>query len=474
MSASTSPIFLLFSLSVVGAACGDDAITGGAGGAGAGPTTNNGGTSNGGGPIGGSGGAPTSCGDGQVDAGEECDEGAATASCDEDCTAVSCGDGSHNPLAGEQCDDGNTAEGDVCSAACAPTVVVLTPSFPANPSQSIAVAWTGDPFSLVWTVNGTTTTDLSFATIGASGVSLQAPLQTVTAGNVTIGSGPAGRGMIISYDCQPPTCDLGWRFVSPGGTLEAGQGSEADGGFALSGYPAGKPFATASGLFCGLGFNGTLRCADDTTAFSSTVVSPGGAVDSAQMIARGEGLFVNFITEGNPYQIRTLELDSAGAPVGAVDIIASTDDDGFASGGLLRPDGSFGFAVSSGGEVTWYPFHADGVFDETNVSSIGTSQVRRAKLAAIPSGRFILVWYELQNGPQGDSCSLVGRLFDEQVQPLGSSFVLYEAPEATCAARFDVASSPTGDVALAWLDYVQGGTFVARALYLPSFIPDSP
>jgi cysteine-rich repeat protein len=91
------------------------------------------------------------CGDGNVDAGEECDGGASgsTATCDADCSLPSCGDGfhnelaqeqcddtlaspqcgtdcklpacgdgSHNRLAGEECDDGNTASGDTCSAAC--------------------------------------------------------------------------------------------------------------------------------------------------------------------------------------------------------------------------------------------------------------------------------------------------------------------------------------------------------------------
>jgi cysteine-rich repeat protein len=90
------------------------------------------------------------CGNGKVDPGEDCDPGAAgdTASCDADCSAVSCGDGYLNAAAGEQCDDmdestncntnckpvtcgdgiwnrtaeecddGNTASGDGCSGLC--------------------------------------------------------------------------------------------------------------------------------------------------------------------------------------------------------------------------------------------------------------------------------------------------------------------------------------------------------------------
>jgi cysteine-rich repeat protein len=45
------------------------------------------------------------CGNGTVDAGEDCDTKGATATCDADCTAIKCGDGTVNTAAGEQCDD---------------------------------------------------------------------------------------------------------------------------------------------------------------------------------------------------------------------------------------------------------------------------------------------------------------------------------------------------------------------------------
>jgi MYXO-CTERM domain-containing protein len=66
-----------------------------------------------------------SCGDGIVNAtaGEECDgDGAGnpgeTASCDDDCTSAMCGDTVVNASADEECDDGNTDDGDGCSASC--------------------------------------------------------------------------------------------------------------------------------------------------------------------------------------------------------------------------------------------------------------------------------------------------------------------------------------------------------------------
>jgi cysteine-rich repeat protein len=60
------------------------------------------------------------CGDSWLNAaaGETCDEGGDTATCDADCSAPSCGDGYPNIAAGEGCDDGNTIDDDACSNAC--------------------------------------------------------------------------------------------------------------------------------------------------------------------------------------------------------------------------------------------------------------------------------------------------------------------------------------------------------------------
>jgi cysteine-rich repeat protein len=59
------------------------------------------------------------CGDGSLDAGEQCDDGntANGDGCDANCQIEPfCGDGSFD--VGEQCDDGNTANGDGCDANC--------------------------------------------------------------------------------------------------------------------------------------------------------------------------------------------------------------------------------------------------------------------------------------------------------------------------------------------------------------------
>jgi cysteine-rich repeat protein len=46
------------------------------------------------------------CGNGAVENGEDCDDSGESATCDDDCTAVDCGDENVNELAGEVCDEG--------------------------------------------------------------------------------------------------------------------------------------------------------------------------------------------------------------------------------------------------------------------------------------------------------------------------------------------------------------------------------
>jgi ELWxxDGT repeat protein len=58
------------------------------------------------------------CGNGALDAGEECDSAGESAECDVDCTAPACGDRMLNTTVGEECDDGNSDDEDCCTDAC--------------------------------------------------------------------------------------------------------------------------------------------------------------------------------------------------------------------------------------------------------------------------------------------------------------------------------------------------------------------
>jgi len=64
---------------------------------------------------------PTGCGNGVVTAGEQCDDGNLVDGdgCDSNCKPTGCGNGIIS--AGEQCDDGNLVDGDGCDSNCKPT-----------------------------------------------------------------------------------------------------------------------------------------------------------------------------------------------------------------------------------------------------------------------------------------------------------------------------------------------------------------
>jgi hypothetical protein len=59
--------------------------------------------------------APAVCPNGIVEAGEECDTGGQSSTCDADCTFVVCGDGTLNTAAGEVCDPGADPQ---CNSSC--------------------------------------------------------------------------------------------------------------------------------------------------------------------------------------------------------------------------------------------------------------------------------------------------------------------------------------------------------------------
>lgn len=59
---------------------------------------------------------PPGCGDGVVDATEDCDDAGQSADCDIDCTTAQCGDGQPNAAANEDCDEGGDTE--ACDGDC--------------------------------------------------------------------------------------------------------------------------------------------------------------------------------------------------------------------------------------------------------------------------------------------------------------------------------------------------------------------
>jgi len=84
----------------------------------------------------------SACGNGALDAGEECDDGNTVSG--DGCSATcqlegGCGDGNLDP--GEECDDDNTVSGDCCSASCQIELHVRNVTVSSVSSNSATVSW---------------------------------------------------------------------------------------------------------------------------------------------------------------------------------------------------------------------------------------------------------------------------------------------------------------------------------------------
>ena len=154
------------------------------------------------------------CGDGVVDPGEECDDGAGNGdskSCKIDCTDQVCGDGAVGP--GEGCDDGNVADGDGCDAKC---VLESCGDGQLDPGEECDDGQNGDPDDGC--------TDL--CTLPACGDGFVQP----SLGEGCDEGANNGDDKACKSDCTPQACGDGALGVGEGcddGNLQDGDGCDA-------------------------------------------------------------------------------------------------------------------------------------------------------------------------------------------------------------------------------------------------------
>ncbi len=462
-----SPIALALPVLVAASACGGDDAAETSTGSTTGATGQGGGTSTTTGPggAGGGGGAASACGDGVVDPGEECDDAGESIGCDADCTAATCGDGTHNKAAGEGCDDGNASEVDACSAGCMPTAFTLQPTVSTNESADApSVVATPSRFLIGWTANGAGGRTVRLGAFAFDGTA-SGPLADVATGQVyaaRLGVNDAGR-VIVPWTA-PDGMHL--RYAAADGAFEAGETTQDVGDF----FPVSAPASTADGRFCMMASTGDVRCTDanDGLGPAFTVAAPDPSstyhVDSAHLLRVGSSMIASYVVEGavTNYEFRARALAATGQPQGDEGVLAQIFY-GAASGGIAHADGSFGLALHPQGEsLAWFPFDASGVLDVGAAGPVGVAPMGHAgRLLAHSSGRSFFVWTEtmsmLQNGTIVDTCSVWGQRLSAAAQPDGPSFVVYAAPTGQCASRFGAALNGAGDLMVAWAAYSGGG-----------------
>jgi len=158
-----------------------------------------------------------SCGDGNTNqaAGEQCDTGGASATCTDQCTIVGCGDGVVTTAAGEECDDGNTNDNDVCPGNCKDAV--CGDGFTCSDAACTSGPGGGAEFCDDAGVSATCDSDCSAPACGDG-----------------LTNGPAGEQCDTSGESA--TCDADCTNVQCGdGVINATAGEECDDGNTTSG-----------------------------------------------------------------------------------------------------------------------------------------------------------------------------------------------------------------------------------------------
>jgi len=191
-----------------------------------------------------------SCGDHVVNAtaGEDCDEGGETEDCNADCTVASCGDGVHNATAGEDCDDGGesaTCNEDCTTATCGDQIVNAT---------------AGEDCDNGGTETGGCDTDCTFPECGDG-------VHNATAGE---DCDDGGNSASCDSDCTPAECGDGLLNNEAGEECEDGNTTDGDGCSATcqnegsSSGSSGTGGSSSSGTGGDGGAGGAMAVEDDS------------------------------------------------------------------------------------------------------------------------------------------------------------------------------------------------------------------
>jgi cysteine-rich repeat protein len=372
--------------------------------------------------------------------------------------APACGNGVIEP--GERCDDGNEADGDFCSAACEPAVVVLEGPTPSNVSTtSVGATATAGRFALLWE-RPAPGAALRYAVLESSGAAAAATTELGEGAAAVIGAGADGSGLVVWREG-------GWlrhRRIEIGGSLAPEAAPTADATF----FPIARPASAAAASLCVLASIGSLRCTGPSGLGPALSISPpsGGDtyhVQSAHLVPHAGGLAVSYVVaSGAKRELRVLPVTGDGQPAGGELVLgASSDPSLVAAGGVAVADGGVGLAYGGLGGIHWFPFDAAGLLVSSGVVPIhagGLSPV----IAAHASGSFVLGWREVvaavdpSAGTTVSTCHILGQIYGADLVPIGAPFSIYAAAEGHCATSYSLALDAAGNLAAIWYRTIDG------------------
>lgn len=216
-----------------------------------------------------------SCGDGNSNeaAGEQCDTSGASASCDANCTVAECGDGTFNALAGEQCDGGGetaSCDADCTTASCGDGTTNVTRGEQCDDSGESATCDANCTTASCGDGTTNVTRGEQCDTSGAS-ASCDADCTTATCGdgtfNVLAGEqcDTAGVSATCDPDCSTPSCGDSYANIPAGESCDTGGASMTCDANCTPAQCGDSTLNVAAGESCDTGGE-TLTCDADCTA----------------------------------------------------------------------------------------------------------------------------------------------------------------------------------------------------------------
>ncbi len=421
---------------------------GGAGGAGTGGT-------------GGAGGAPAVCGNGILEAGEECD-------------------------------DQNMDMDDACSPQCTITEfnIEADPSVGNEwPGVGLSGVDNGRGFFVIWRFLGVNANEIRGRAYKANGARVtQPPIKLSTTDQpdqARIGTNAEGRAL-VAWRSFADSNSVHYRVVEPDGTALGASdevlansqsnalvsvSSNSDGYLCLMWMREGDPVDPAD--------EAVIRCFDPQGSSASTITQVLGTTNAFGYpgIWGIQGGFVGSWNSDDG-KLSSMAVDSLGVPMGNVfSLAANANQNKNPFGAYVGPASEFIAVfeqdIDLNGQVkpriTKRKFEAPGMSQEIEaLVSTEHSTQSQSRVAHHENGRFVIAWTDVDDASQ-ESCNIAARVFEPNGMPLGDRIIINQKRPG-CQSWPGVAVNADGDAMFVWDNNPGNVPFHISALIIPRLL----
>ncbi len=402
----------------------------------------------------------STCGDGTVDAGEECDDGAANSdntpnACRTNCRLPSCGDGILDSQYGEECDDGTSNSSD-------PNAACRTDCRLPRCGDGIVDDATGeacdDGNGVDW--DGCTSCSISEFQVNTTteGFQERPSIAMDSNGRVLVvwSTGNTAYARVYGSDGTPDSSELAiWTLEQANSADYPKAAMASDGHFAVA---WGVRNSTSHAVYV------RLYSADGSPLGNEIPVKLNIQSHDllVEMAMAPDGRFVVIWQEhdiNNEYTVFARLFMPDGSPDGPEYQVIAPGNDPYNPAVAIDSSGNFTIVwrIENHG-VFGQRFMSDGSPDgpEFQVSTSGQSH-DALDIAMIPNGRFVIVWHAFVEVPHSGYCwGIMARIYDSNGNPVGDELKVddfYELEEWNPA----VSMAPDGRFVVVWQGLDQDG-----------------